>query len=141
LPWHCNSKPQLAQFSKLIVLLKLRSAIPDSHLPRDQPPEPHSQGIIGDKDNMTVKISLPSITSWKTSLAGVIALFVGAMQANNDGAIVMALKDPKVQLAMLIGIGLMLAKDSNVTGGTKGTPSTPEALAAANQARAYTAPK
>lgn len=81
-------------------------------------------------------INLNFITSWKTTLSGLIAIFIGAMQSYNDQTISAAIHDPKVQLAMIMGIGLMLAKDSNVTGGTKGQPSSQQALKDANQAPA-----
>jgi hypothetical protein len=90
---------------------------------------------------MTVTIKLPaSMGSWKTSLVGIISLVVAAWQGYQvtvaNGSLLMALEDPKVQMFILSGIGLLLAKDAGVTGGTRGVPSTPQALADANQAPA-----
>lgn len=85
---------------------------------------------------MTINISGSALTSWKTTLLGVASLFVAAMQSYGDGTIAAALQDPRVQTAVLIGAIGLFAKDSNVTGGTVGQPSTPKALAAANQAPA-----
>jgi hypothetical protein len=83
---------------------------------------------------MNITIPTPSFASWKTTLAGLISLFLGAMQAYSLHDWGAAIKDPRVQTAVLLGILGMLAKDSNVTGGTTGQPSTPKALADANQA-------
>ncbi len=86
---------------------------------------------------MTINIPVGNIKSWKTSAAGLIALLVGAWQAQAAGmTLSQALHDPAVQLALITGIGLMLAKDTNVTGGTVGQPSSPQALRDANQAEA-----
>lgn len=74
---------------------------------------------------MTINIPVPSITSWKTTLGGLLSLFVGAMASYNDASFNAAIHDFRVQMAVVVGIIGLLAKDSNVTGGTK--PSTPEA--------------
>jgi hypothetical protein len=65
-----------------------------------------------------------------------LSLFVAAMQSMNDANIAVAVKDPRVWTAVLIGLIGLLAKDGNVTGGTVGQPSTTKALADANQAPA-----
>jgi hypothetical protein len=88
---------------------------------------------------MTINVPV-SLVSWKTSLAGVISFVVGLLQIYfnvSDGKpFKTVISNPVTLVALLSGVGLMLAKDSNVTGGTKGTPSTPQALADANQAPA-----
>lgn len=47
--------------------------------------------------------------------------------------ILQAVKDPAVQTFLVMGILGLLAKDFNVTGGTAGQPSSPQALMDANQ--------
>lgn len=74
---------------------------------------------------MTIKLQLPA--SWKTSLGGILSLFVAAAQSYQDASPLAAAQDPRVQMAVLIGIIGFLAKDYNVAGGTK--PATPEAVA------------
>jgi hypothetical protein len=83
-----------------------------------------------------MNIDIPSIASWKTTALGAASLFLAAMQTYHDPTWSIALHDPQVQTTVALGILGLLAKDSNVTGGTKGTPSTPAALRAANQAPA-----
>lgn len=64
------------------------------------------------------------ITSWKTTSFGILTI-VGAIVGLIYTPEITA---PVIMLAatdILIGIGLLFSKDSNVTGGT--TPSTPEA--------------
>jgi hypothetical protein len=65
--------------------------------------------------------------SWKTTLGGVLLLFTGAMTTYQETWQV-AIKDERVQTAVIVGIALMFAKDSNVHGGTVGQPSSPEAI-------------
>lgn len=84
---------------------------------------------------MTINLNLNTIKSWKTTLIGIASLILGIIQTYNEGW-AMAIHDPKVQMAVLVGVLGMLAKDGNITGGSVGIPSTPEALAAANQAPA-----
>ena len=73
--------------------------------------------------------------SWKTTVAGLAAIALGAYQAYmGPGGPAQAIKDPVVQSLFALGVLGLLAKDSNVTGGTRPQPSTPEALRGANQA-------
>lgn len=56
--------------------------------------------------------------SWKTTVAGVCAILIavaGAVQAVVGGG---SIDYPSVIAAVMAGIGLIMAKDSNVTGGT-----------------------
>lgn len=53
--------------------------------------------------------------SWKTTLAGIAALFSIAVKIITTGQVDWATDGP----AVLAGVGLLAAKDSNVTGGTK----------------------
>jgi hypothetical protein len=85
---------------------------------------------------MTINLKLP--TSWRTTLVGVAAAFYAAWNGFGDGSISMAIHDPRVQLAVFAAALGYLAKDSQVTGGTVGQPSTPKALDAANQAHSTT---
>lgn len=80
--------------------------------------------VKGSLPLVTINVPVPNITSWKTTLVGIASLFVAGMQTYNEG-LQPALHDPKVWLFVLVGIGNMFAKDSNVTGGTKA--ATPEA--------------
>ena len=83
---------------------------------------------------MTINIPTPKITSWKTTISGIASMALGVLQGTKHTTLAQAFQDPLVQFALLVGLLGIFAKDSNVTGGTKGTPSTPEALAEANQA-------
>ncbi len=90
---------------------------------------------------MTINIRMPkSLASWKTTLAGVLSSLVGLLQVyvgiSNGLPVKSVFTNPVTLLALLTGVGLILAKDGDVTGGSKGTPSTPQALADANQAPA-----
>jgi F0F1-type ATP synthase membrane subunit c/vacuolar-type H+-ATPase subunit K len=85
-----------------------------------------------------MNIDLKGLTaSWKTSLAGIAAIALGAYQAYmGTGGIQGAIHDPAVQSLFVLGVIGLLAKDHNVTGGTKGQPSAAHALEEANQAPA-----
>jgi hypothetical protein len=85
---------------------------------------------------MTINFPPSFAKSWKTSLLGILSLFVSAWQGFHDPTMLAAIQDPKVQMAVLVGVIGLVAKDGNVTGGTSGQPSTPQALADANQAAA-----
>lgn len=74
------------------------------------------------------------ITSWKSSLVGIAGVVLAVVSASQDPSIQAMAVDPKVQIALLIGLLGLVAKDSNVTGGTTGQPSTQQALVEANQA-------
>ena len=84
---------------------------------------------------MNINVNLNTIKSWKTTLIGVASLILGTVQTYNEGW-AMAIHDPKVQMAVVVAVLGFIAKDGDVTGGSVGIPSTPEALAAANQAPA-----
>jgi hypothetical protein len=64
-----------------------------------------------------------ALANYKTTLAGV-GLLIGAVTAFANGV---ELTDEKVWMAAITGIGLILGKDFNTTGGTR--PATPEAEA------------
>jgi hypothetical protein len=83
--------------------------------------------MIQRRFKVTINLSVPNISSWRTTLVGLISAFVAAWQGYNDASFSMAIRDPKVQTAVLVAIIGILAKDSNVTGGTKA--ATPEAKA------------
>jgi hypothetical protein len=83
--------------------------------------------------NINIPIPSGALTSWKSSFIGVAGVFLAALQAHNAPTWSAAFHDHGFQMAILIGILGWVAKDSNVTGGTKGQPSSPSALADANQ--------
>ena len=85
-------------------------------------------------------MGIHNLKSWKTTLFGILAALVGVAQGIKIHSWSMALRDPTVQLAIASAVIGVMAKDSNVTGGTVGQPSTPEALTAANQAPSPIAP-
>jgi len=72
-----------------------------------------------------VTIKLPSITSWKTTVAGLLSAFVAAWQAVSDSSFSAAIHDPKVQIALIVFAIGVLSKDHDVSGGTRA--ATPEA--------------
>jgi hypothetical protein len=78
----------------------------------------------------------PAMKSWKTTLSGVAAVTLGVLQGFHHATLLEAVKDPLVQMGLFVGILGFFAKDSAVTGGTIGQPSTPQALSDANQAAA-----
>lgn len=81
------------------------------------------------------------MTSWKSSLVGIIAVVLGVIQAaSHNGDWLAAVKDHSVQLAIAVAVLGFVSKDSNVTGGSVGQPSTPTALDAANQAHSSANP-
>lgn len=73
------------------------------------------------------------LTSWKSSLVGLAGVILTVVTASQDSTFGAMIEDPKVQIALLIGILGFVAKDGNVTGGTVGQPSTRTALIQANQ--------
>lgn len=85
---------------------------------------------------MTINLNLPSMTSWKTTLVGLISLAYGVYQASGQKSIQDAIRDPAVVSAFIVALMGWFAKDHAVTGGTIGQPSTHEALAVANVAPA-----
>jgi NAD/NADP transhydrogenase alpha subunit len=72
--------------------------------------------------------------NWKTSVAGVVALLLSALQAAHEPSLTAAIHDPVLQMSIVMGVLGLLAKDFNVTGGNVGQPSTKAALEQANQA-------
>jgi len=72
--------------------------------------------------------------SWKTFVVGVASMLLAVIQGFHEPSISAAIHDPAFQMAVLLGFLGFLAKDFNVTGGTVGQPSTPQALEAASQA-------
>lgn len=88
---------------------------------------------------MTINIPTPKIKNWKTTLAGVagyVAVFIQVMSQYQIGGFTQALKNPTVWLGFLVSSGLLAAKDGNVTGGSVGQASTPEAIRDSNHAPA-----
>lgn len=69
-----------------------------------------------------VRLMLGFLKNYKTTLAGLAAIFGAAAAIAGDPT---QAGDPGILSTILAGIGLLFAKDSNVTGGTK--PQTPEA--------------
>lgn len=51
--------------------------------------------------------------NWKTTLAGILAIFSGGVAIYNNPA---NLNDPQTLAAIAGGVGLILAKDGGVTG-------------------------
>jgi hypothetical protein len=54
------------------------------------------------------------MTNWKTTFAGIVAIIVGIVQCFHQGTI-----DLNCIYKIILGGGLMLAKDYDVTGGTR----------------------
>lgn len=73
-------------------------------------------------------------TSWKSTVVGLAGVLLAVFSASQDPSIQAMVLDPKVQIALLLGVLGLVTKDSNVTGGTVGQPSTPEAIQASNVA-------
>jgi hypothetical protein len=78
--------------------------------------------------------------SWKTTAVGIASLIAATMTALHEVSFMAALKDPQFQIAVFIGILGIVAKDSSVTGGTVGQPSSAKALRDANQGISETNP-
>ena len=75
--------------------------------------------------------------SWKTTAIGIASIAYGSYQAYMGHAgFTGAIHDPTVVGSFILGLLGLFSKDHNVTGGSVGQPSTPVALAAANQAPA-----
>lgn len=72
---------------------------------------------------MQINLKLP--TSWKTSLAGIAVAALGFVQAYMIHDWSQIFHDPTTLFMFVVAVGLAVAKDSNVTGGT--AASTPEA--------------
>jgi hypothetical protein len=74
------------------------------------------------------------VHSWHSSLVAVASAALAWFQVHQSGeTISQAIHDPVFQVLMLVAFLGSVTKDSNVTGGTSGQPSTPQALADANQ--------
>lgn len=78
------------------------------------------------------------LKNYKTSLVGLFAFIMTAVNGyhveHDTQSVWMMLTDNKFQWGILLGAGMLLAKDINVTGGDAGQESTVEALHAACQA-------
>lgn len=75
--------------------------------------------------------------SWKSTAVGIGSLAYATYQTYmGPGGISGAIHDPAIVGTFILGVMGLIVKDGNVTGGTKGQPSTVTALAAANQAPA-----
>lgn len=77
-------------------------------------------------------ITLPK--NWLPQLTGVIAGALGFLQAYMIHDWHTVVKDPITLCMFVLALNGFVSKQSNVTGGTVGQASTPEALHAANQA-------
>lgn len=83
---------------------------------------------------MTITIPVPSMKNWKTTLSGVVLAALGFFNAYQIHDWHLIYKDP-ITLALFVSAILGLsAKDNNVTGGTVGIPSSPQALLDSNVA-------
>ena len=80
---------------------------------------------------MTIDLKLPA--SWKTTLSGIVLAALGFTQVYMIHDWRMIVKDPMTLALFVTAILGLSAKDANVTGGTVGQASTPDALHAANQ--------
>lgn len=74
------------------------------------------------------------LISWKSTLIGIASVVLMVITASKDPSLQAMIVDPQVQIALVVGLLGFVTKDSNVTGGSKGQPSTPTALMQANQA-------
>lgn len=84
---------------------------------------------------MTVNLVLPK--NWQPKLLGLVAALFSAYQAlDYMGDWQSAIHDHGVQTALLLALYGFLVKQSNVTGGSVGQPSTAAALIASNSAPA-----
>lgn len=94
------------------------------------------------KQENSLTINFPgNIASWKSTFIGLASAVIAVVQASSyRGDWVAAIHDRSVQMAIVVAALGWVAKDSNVTGGSKGQPSTPEAVVAANQAPSSTNP-
>lgn len=71
--------------------------------------------------------------NWAPMLIGVISTVMGVIQASTYGADwISALKDQKVEFAIILAILGFVSKQVNVTGGSVGQPSTQSALTDSN---------
>jgi hypothetical protein len=75
--------------------------------------------------------------NWKTNAVGLISVAFSALQASAyHGDYVAAIKDRGVQMSLMLAVLGFVSKDFNVSGGTVGQPSTPQALKDSNTAPA-----
>jgi hypothetical protein len=84
---------------------------------------------------MTIQLNLPPsfAKSWKTTLGGAAAAALGFFQAYKIHNFHDIVSDPTTLSMFVLAVIGFVAKDSNVTGGTSGQPSTAQALLDANQ--------
>jgi hypothetical protein len=88
---------------------------------------------------MTINFPPSFAKSWMTSLVGLLSAIYPVAQgfkAFQTGDWKTLLHDPLFYIAMLGTAQGFVSKDAQVTGGTSGQPSTPQALKDANQAPA-----
>jgi hypothetical protein len=74
--------------------------------------------------------------SWKTTALGLVSAALGFWQAYMIHSWAAIFHDPTTLALFALALLGAVSKDHNVTGGTSGQPSTPAALADANQAPA-----
>jgi|HubBroStandDraft_2_1064218.scaffolds.fasta_scaffold478531_1 hypothetical protein len=92
---------------------------------------------------MTINFPPSFAKSWKSTLVGLVAAIwavVSGLEIHDWSA---AVHDHGIQTKVMLAVLGFIVKDGNVTGGTVGQPSTPQALAEANQepAKGADAPK
>lgn len=82
---------------------------------------------------MTINLTVPSsLTSWKTSLSGIVLGALGFFQAYQIHDWHKVMEDPTTLGLFAAAVLGLNAKDGNVTGGSVGQPSTAAALTASN---------
>jgi hypothetical protein len=85
-----------------------------------------------------MKINFPPsfAKSWKSTLVGLAGTILGVVQGFQAHSFRDLLHNQVFQLALMTAVLGYVSKDANVTGGTSGQPSTPQALKDAHQAPA-----
>lgn len=85
---------------------------------------------------MNINLTFPPafLKSWKSTLVGLVAAVwavISGIEIHDWNA---AIHDHGIQTKVMLAVLGFIVKDGNVTGGTVGQPSTPEALADAKVA-------